>query len=143
MGEADRRRGRPPVGTPAERLERQRKLGRERQDRRKEREATGSIVLQLPIDHVVVSLMLEVGAVDEASSRNRKRLCKAALRILNNALVTAVASGRKFSIEQEEQHARENTEGGRHGLHQHSEDTAEASRDRRGGASVARVGRRA
>ncbi|MER9309792.1 hypothetical protein NKI51_10780 [Mesorhizobium australicum] len=53
--------------------------------------------------------MLETGAVDEVGSRNRKRLGDAILRILNNALVTAVASGRKLSVEQEERHARADT----------------------------------
>lgn len=102
MGAADRRRGRPPIGTPAERQERQRRLGRERQARRAEREAKGGIVLQLPIDHVLVGLMIEAGAVDSAGSRSRKRLTRAILRIANNALIQTVAAGRKFQPEEEE-----------------------------------------
>lgn len=107
-----RRRGRPPVGTFEERAERRRLLGQQRGARRKEREARGGIVLPLEIDHVLVGLMLEAGAVDEPGSRNRKRLASAIIRTAINALSAAVASGRKFSVEQEEQHARENTEGG-------------------------------
>ncbi|TJW69302.1 MAG: hypothetical protein E5V29_08005 [Mesorhizobium sp.] len=124
-------RGRPPIGSPEERAERRRRLNRERQARQREREDKGGIFLQLPIDHMTVNLMLEAGAVDAAGSRSRKRLSIVALRILNNALVTAVAAGRKFSFEQEEQHARENTKGDRYGLRQHLEDPAEAGRNRR------------
>ncbi|MGX5839753.1 hypothetical protein ACWGTI_03400 [Mesorhizobium sp. ArgA1] len=109
-------RGRPTVGTPEERQERRRRLGRERQDRLKARRDHGGIILPIQIDHVTVGLMMEVGAVDEVGSRSRKRLGNAALRILNNALITAVSAGRRFSQEQEEQHAREIAEGGRHGL---------------------------
>ncbi|MER9167335.1 hypothetical protein NKI12_08110 [Mesorhizobium australicum] len=102
-------RGRPPIGTPEERLERRRRLGRERQNRLKARQDATSYLADLLINHVTVSLMLETGAVDEVGSRNRKRLGDAILRILNNALVTAVASGRKLSVEQEERHARADT----------------------------------
>ncbi|TIW37132.1 MAG: hypothetical protein E5V62_02995 [Mesorhizobium sp.] len=80
--------------------------------------------------------------MDEAGSRNRKRLANAANRILNNALVQAVASGRKFTIEQEEHHARTYTKGDRNGLRQHLEDPAEAGRDRRGRAEMAVGGSR-
>ncbi|WIW51137.1 hypothetical protein LRP31_18770 [Mesorhizobium mediterraneum] len=96
---SDRRRGRRPIGTPQERVERRRRLNRERQQHRKEREARGGIVLPLEIDHLVVNLMLEAGAIDEAGSRSRKRLGNAALRILINALSEAVAGGRKFEPE--------------------------------------------
>ena len=130
MAERAAPRGRRPIGTPEERDERRRRLGRERQDRLKHRESKGSIVLPLEVDHVTVGWMLEAGAVDEAGSRNRKRLGRIALHILNNALVTAVASGRKFSIEQEEHHARKDTKGDRNGLHRDVEDSTKALGDR-------------
>ena len=132
MGAANRHRGRPPTRTPTELLERQRKLGRERQDRRKLREARGAIVLPLEIDHLIVDLMLEAGAVDEVGSRNRKRLASAIIRTAINALSAAVASGRKFHLEKEEQHARTHTEGNGNGLRQRSNDPAKAGVDRRG-----------
>ncbi|TIW20343.1 MAG: hypothetical protein E5V65_08455 [Mesorhizobium sp.] len=92
-------RGRPPVGTPEERLERKRRQGRERYARMKRREETGAILVPVQIDHVLVGLALEAGAVDEAGSRNRNRLARAIVRIATNALITAVASGRKLSSE--------------------------------------------
>ncbi|WP_456009428.1 hypothetical protein [Mesorhizobium sp. f-mel] len=95
------RRGRPPIGTPEERLQRQRRLGQQRGARRKEREARGGIILPLEVDHVLVNLMLEAGAVDEAGSRNRKRLARAIIRTAINALSNAVASGRKFTFDKE------------------------------------------
>jgi hypothetical protein len=114
---ADRRRGRRPTGTPEERIERRRRLGRERQVRRKERLPAGEICLALPVNHVLVGLMLESGAVDDSGSRNRKRLVNAILRILNNALSEAVAAGRKFQPEKEEPtNARTHSEGHRNGL---------------------------
>ncbi|MDX8454052.1 hypothetical protein RFM98_14920 [Mesorhizobium sp. VK9D] len=118
-------------------------LGRERQERLKARHDHGGIILPIHLDHVTVGLMMEVGAVDEAGSRSRKRLGAAALRILNNALITAVSAGRKLSQEQEEHHARENTEGDRTGLRQHFEDPAEADNDRGGRKQMARGSGRA
>lgn len=113
----DRRRGRRPIGTPEERDERRRRLGQRRQQRQKDREARGGIVLPLEVDHVLVGLMLEAGAVDEQGSRNRKRLAAAILRAANNALSEAVAAGRKFQPEKEEpKNARTHPEGHRNGL---------------------------
>lgn len=127
-----RRRGRRPIGTAEEREERKRRLGRERQARRKERLPSGGIFLQIPIDHVLVNLLLEAGAVDNVGSRNRKRLTSAVVRILNNALSEAVAAGRKFQPEKEESsNARTHSED-RNGLRHNPENPAKAILDRRG-----------
>ncbi|ESX98733.1 hypothetical protein X755_15590 [Mesorhizobium sp. LNJC405B00] len=98
---SDSHRGVPMSGTSDDRLGRRRKLGRERQARHKERKELGGIILPIQVDFPLINLMLEAGAVDEAGSRNRKRIGRVIIRIAADALSSAVASGRRVPIDKE------------------------------------------
>lgn len=54
----------------------------------KARQKTGEIVVDLAVDHALITLLLDAGEIDERSSRSRKRLADAIARVATNALAS-------------------------------------------------------
>ncbi|QND66704.1 hypothetical protein HB777_24215 [Mesorhizobium loti] len=66
-----------------------------RWERWRDRQPKGEIIVDVPVDHALIDLMLDTGTIDERSSRDRKKLAEVILRLTANALAPSLSARRR------------------------------------------------